>query len=220
MNTIYDALFNNYSIIQLIVAIIALFFWNTFKQLEYRLYIVSLWFIVFVEVFALYYGRHVSEIGYNKIVFNIRNIINFYFLFWLFYRFSESYNFKKTISVLGVLYAISLMYEIGFEKINPFQQPQVKSFILAGFSVMLCVFYYFFEMLNSSRIVNIYRDLFFWIAVSLFVYYLVFTPFKIGETNFFKLEDYFYLFYIKQAITIFSSLILITGFIVCSKRKV
>lgn len=206
---------NNY--ILLIPCVLGLFVWKK-VEFEYKLFIVLLIYSFLNGLFKIYYGTYI-DYGQNRILTNIYNIIYFNFLFWLFYKKVNNTILKKIIISIVLLYFLSILYELLIIKVNYHTQTQVIPYIIGGFGILICVFYYFISLLNSKEIISIYKNPLFWIAIAHFIYYLGFTPFKIGENYYASFDKYYYLFKIKVPITFFKCIILSIGFI-CSRQKI
>ncbi|MGB1309037.1 MAG: hypothetical protein ACPG6B_09015 [Oceanihabitans sp.] len=218
MDIIYEYLIDTYVYLQLPPVVIGLLLWKRFN-FAYKLFILLLLYTVLNELFKWYYGNNIS-INQNKIFSNLWNSIYFGFLFWLFFKKCSSKILKKTILIISAIFILSMGYELLIESKNYYSQSQVKPYIVGGFGILICVFLYFVNILQSKSITTIYFDLLFWIAIAHFIYYLGFTPFKVGENYFASFEKYHHLFNIKIHVTFIKSIILSIGFIVCSRQKV
>ncbi|PQJ71788.1 hypothetical protein [Polaribacter butkevichii] len=210
-------LINGYVYIQLLPVLIGFIVWKHLDK-PYRLFVIVLLYSALNESFKTYYGTYIVK-NQNKILSNLYNIIYFSFLFWLFCKKVNSNVLKKIISIIVTLYFISIGYELFYKGMDYHNQTQVIPFIIGGFGILVCVFYYFVSLLNSKEIISIHRNLLFWIAIAHFIYYLGFTPFKIGENYYASFDKYYYLFDVKVPITFFKCIILSIGFI-CSRLKI
>ena len=210
-------LINNYVYIHLITAFVGLFFYKKFKNSFYKYFIWLLFYTLISEIVAQLYGTYVHR-GYNQIIVNIFNTINFLFLFRLFYEFAEKRVFKKFISVIVGLYLLTLLYEVLILNLNYHENAQVIPFMVGGLGVLVCVLFYFYQILNSSKLIHVNRELIFWISAGYFLYFLAYIPFKIKQNYFSQLDDYAYLFKILILGGVIKSILLVIGFI-WSKEK-
>lgn len=203
--------------IQLIPIAFGLVVWKKLDQ-EYKLFVLLLVYSVLNEMFKIYYGNYI-DVGYNKILTNIYNIIYLCFLFWIYYTKGNSAILKRIIVMISIIYALSIGWELFVKPINYHRVSQVTSYIIGGLGILIIVFFYFFSLINSDKIINVYSNLLFWISIAHFIYYLAFILFKIVENDYAAFEEYHYLFKIKIPVTAFKSLILSIGFILCSQQK-
>jgi hypothetical protein len=214
-----EYLIDNYLIIQLIPVLVGLFYYKKFKNSFYKYFIWLLVYVFIQEYIALFYGTYV-DIGNNSIIMNIFNIINFLFLFRLFYEFAEQHIFKKTIIFFVTSYVVALLYEIVFVKIDYHTKTQVIPFMIGGLGILICVLLYFYQILNSDKLIRVHRDFMFWVCTGYFIYYLAYVPFKIKQNYFAQLDDYTYLFKILIIATFIKGVLLIIGFIWSKKKEV
>jgi len=217
MDMIKEYLFDSLVYIQFIPAIIGLLYWNKFK-IEYKIFILVLWYSALNELFKIYYGTYI-DIGQNRILTNIYNAVYFMFLFWLFYRNVLLKSIKKYIVIFIILYFVSIGYELFVQKLNYHNKTQVLPFIIGGIGIMYCVLFYFVKILNSLKVNSVYTDLLFWIATAHFIYYLAFTPFKLGENYFYEFHRLPNLGNIKIGVTVIKIVILSIGFIWSGKKE-
>ena len=48
--------------------------------------------------------------------------------------------------------------------------------VLGAFIILLCISFYFIEILNSDKVLNFYKSINFWISITLLIWWLVITP--------------------------------------------
>jgi len=203
--------------IQLAPILVWLFYRKKFKNSFLKYFIWLLVYVFFNEILADLYGRYIHE-GYNQIFMNIFNIIHFLFLFRLFYEFAKHSYSKKIILFFVGSYIITLIIELFVLKVDYQLKTQSIPFMVGGLGILICVLLYFYQTLNSEKLIQVHRDLMFWICSAYFIYYLSYMPFKIKQNYFAELDDYRYLFKILIIATFIKSVLLIIGFI-WSKEK-
>ena len=211
MSFFQEYIIDNYLYIQIIPVLAGIICFSKLKK-EYKLFWWVLVYSVLNEMFKQYYGSYI-DIGQNKILTNIYNAIYFSFLFWLFHKKTRSQSFKKIILLFVILYFLSIAYEVLIQKLNYHNKTQVIPYIIGGVGVLACVFEYLLSAINSEKVIHIYRDLLFWIAIAHFIYYLTFIPFKINENYFLDIKEFHYLFNLKIGATLLKSIFLSIGFI-------
>jgi len=205
-------LINWLTYIQAITIFLGYRFFNKTKQVVAKYFV-----IIFLVGYLLdQLGKILKDyfdVSHNLYVYNVSFFVMFLFLFWLYHRTIKNIFFKKLIIVFTILYLSSLLLEPIVYDINYLEKTQVLPYIIAGIAIIISILFYFFEILNSKKIINIDRNLVFWISIAYFFYFLVFVPFKV-EQNFYALsEKHIYLFNLRIIITLFFNMILIFGFI-------
>ncbi|MGB0879317.1 MAG: hypothetical protein ACPGTO_01980 [Polaribacter sp.] len=185
---------------------------------EYKIFLWILIYSVLNQMLQQYYGDYID--GNENLIFsNIYNAIYFSFLFWLFYTKTRSQSFKNTIVLFVILYFLSIGYEVFIQNLNYHSKNQVIPYIIGGIGVLACVFEYLLSVINSEKVIHIYRDLLFWIAIAHFIYYLTFIPFKMNENYFLGIKDLYYLFNLKIGATLLKSIFLSIGFIWSQRQR-
>lgn len=204
--------------IQTITVLVSLFCYKKFKTSYYKYFIWLLVYILANEVVALFYGSYI-DYGVNQIFYNLYNVINFSFLFWLFYKLSWDNFFKIFVKIVALLYVSSLILEIFYLKVNYYQKPQIIPFIIGGVGILFCVLVFFFQILNSNKIIFIHKKLIFWICSGYFIYYLSYLPLKVKQNYFAEIDGYHYLFNILIVGTFIKNILLIIGFIWSTEKE-
>lgn len=212
---LHEYIIKTYAYIVFFPAIVGLWYYKSFRAVEYKVFVILLWYAFINSIFKRYYGKYIDA---TQILTNIYNVVYFSFLFWLFYKKSINKKFKIILLSVVTLYVLSVIVEVFFIKMDYFRETQVFPYIIGGVGVIIFVFYYFFDILNSPKIVNVYKDLLFWICVAHFIYYLAFIPFKVAETDFINSEVLIPIRRVKIIGNIVKSVILIIGFIWIGKK--
>ena len=190
-----------------------------YKKLD-KIYQIFIWVLLYSalnEIFKIYYGNYIHK-DHNIIWTNIYNIIYFSFLFLVFSKKSRI-RFKKVIRFILILYFISLFYEFFIINVNYHEKHQVIPFVIGGLGIILCVFNYLYRQVNSEHEIKIYNDFMFWFVAAHFIYFLAFTPLKIGENHFVQIKEFYNLFNIKIGATILKILLLSIGFLWTTYNK-
>jgi len=215
---VIDILIHNFIYLQLIPAIVGLVVISQLKN-TYKYYVILLWYAFFNEIAAFYYLEYISTNDSNQILYNLFNSISFGVLFWIFYKESLSTTLKRIIPFIALLYVFSIAFELIIQGKSYFEESQVIPYIIGGIGIIICVFQYFISILISDKTTNIYAKMLFWIAIAHFIYYIVFTPFKIGE-NYFSNTMFFdgYLNF-KIGATVLKGILLSIGFIWSTRQK-
>lgn len=203
---------------QIITAIIISIYNYKLKTPVLKAFVMFFWYAVLNEFIGDLYSNYINSDS-NYIVYNVYFIIAFSYLFCLYHSSIKNKTFQKVIIGFGFLYALSIGYELFFEKMNYFKVRQAKAYIVGGISVLICILFYFFEVLNSKEIIKIDRKIIFWISIAYFFYYLAMIPFKVYQNSYAISDPHKYLFSIIIIMTLLMNLILIFGFTWSKQKK-
>ncbi len=216
MNIINEYIISNFLYIQIIPVLAGIVCYSRLEK-SYQLFVWILGYTVLSEIFKIYYGTYI-DIGQNRIWTNLYNVIYFSFLFWIFIKKSDNELFKKGLKIIIFCYFLSIGFEVFVQKINYHSKSQVIPYIIGGTTVIIYVFNYLLSVLKSKKITAIYNDFLFWFLAAHFIYFLAYTPFKIGE-NYFSNEDFLDLFKIKIGGTLLKSIFLSIGFLWTTQNR-
>lgn len=157
---------NNIIFLELASLLLALMFTNKFKSKQYYFFISYLIFAITAD----FIGGLFTKVS-NAWIFNIYTFFEYSAVAGIYYFLNKNPFSKKVIFYMSIffycIYAISFIY-------TPLQRYTV---IVLHFFVVPFLFLYFQELLNSKKIINYKKELFFWITVGLLIYYLGTLPF-------------------------------------------
>ena len=206
-------MFIEYSYIGLYTVILIIGFYHFKKYKHSALLKWWLGFLVYSFLTELL-SRYIIEMYRMRaiIIYNSWLVLNaiFYMLFY----------FYKVNNVIGKWILLSLIsvylvfFGFQFFTLNYTKDYFVYTWIAGQLFVVVAVFVYFAELLNSDQIINIRKSLFFWISLGVLIFNVILLPvFVIGE-----LIDWQGIFeYIIFGANIILSLCFITGFVLISK---
>lgn len=122
---------------------------------------------------------------------NILRVITTLCISWIFIRKLKNNRIRKKLIYLLLIFpvlSIVSFFTIGefFHASDPFVN------ILGVFLILTSVGFYYFQLLNSKRILNFYADLRFYISVGIVIWNLCMVPLNI-YSNFFSLENPLYI---------------------------
>ena len=196
-----------------------------------RYFVYFLWLNFFIEIFGKLPDLidTMDSLSFLKGTFLARNawLYNCYtiFSYWFyisFFKWNIDINtFKKVLNVLLGVFLFSsimnlLLTDVFFKLHSPFPM------ILGTLILLIAVFFYFFEMLKSERILDFDKNLIFYIAVGALVFHLCATPVFIYST-YYK-SDISVLFVKIHRVILYSAIIFMytcytIGFVVCLKKN-
>jgi hypothetical protein len=146
--------------------LLSLMFIKKFKSKQYYFFISYLIFAVAAD----FVGGLITEVS-NAWVFNIYTFFEYSSVAGIYYFLNKNPFSKKVVFYMSIIffciYAISFIY-------TPLQRYTV---IILHFFVVPFLFLFFQELLNSKKIINYKKQLFFWITVGLLIYYFGTLPF-------------------------------------------
>ncbi|WP_367587986.1 hypothetical protein [Aquimarina sp. 2201CG1-2-11] len=206
------------------------FYKNKLQDVSVKYLVVLLWLTVFFEILALYpFFINTFEqlcflegtiFGYNTWVFNILIIIS-YSLYITYFRFNLSNQFlKKILMILVVFFMISTILNLIVSGVF-FNELSTLTDVLGSLILLLSVLFYFFEVLQSDKVLIFYKLLPFYVSIGALVFHLVITPIDIyfeytkhPNSNFFKIREY-----VLSSANIFMYTCYSIGFIVCLRKN-
>lgn len=162
MDTFQDSIIY-FEIISLILALVLI---NSFKSKHYYFFIAYIFFAIVADGV----GDYFAENG-NFWVFNLYTFFEYSSVAAIYYFLNKNSFSKKVIFYSSIIfysiYAISFIYT----------QLQSYTVIILHFFVVPFLFLFLQELLNSEKIINYKKQLFFWITVGLLLYYFGTLPF-------------------------------------------
>ena len=182
------------------------------------LFPVMFWITVLIEPFARYYGLHISETGNNQAIYNAFHIIRFTYFFALIYSIVKRKSFKTGVLFFAFLFALSMLVEVFYFKVNYFIQAQVIAYVIASLGICLSILLYFLELMDSATYSRIEQQPMFWISTAYFIYFLVFMLIKLIRNDVLEEDNFQYLLNLRFAPTILLNCLLIIGSIWSSRQ--
>ncbi|MCX7549826.1 hypothetical protein [Xanthomarina sp. F2636L] len=207
--------------VEILAFLVGIIVYKKYKNTQVKYFIWFLGWIVFVETIGNY-PRHLKDYGLEYLIEDTLIERNYwwYTLFWtsaatLFYSwfFSlryKSLTFKKTIKVCQYIYLLILLTSIIFDPHEFFSNRVEYLSILSVFIILLSLVFYFVELINSEKLTNISKSIYFYISVTLFVWWLVTTPLSFFEKYFIEADRDFVL--IKWYIMLISNVLMYSTF--------
>jgi len=174
--------------VEILAAVTGLVLYNKYKQTAAKYFI---WFLVYLSVcdFIGSYVHYIKNDGFLNFLEGTVFIRNFWWstLYWkigaiLFFSFYYYYyiltyeKFKRIVKYSGYFFlAFSIVY-ILFNWDDDFVQFFPLISILGAIIVFLCTIFYFFETLESDKILTFYKSINFYISAAIFIWWLIITP--------------------------------------------
>jgi len=174
--------------VEILAAVTGLVLYNKYKQTAAKYFI---WFLVYLSVcdFIGSYVHYIKNDGFLNFLEGTVFIRNFWWstLYWkigaiLFFSFYYYYyiltyeKFRRIVKYSGYFFlAFSIVY-ILFNWDDYFVQFFPIISILGAIIVFLCTIFYFFETLESDKILTFYKSINFYISAAIFIWWLIITP--------------------------------------------
>jgi len=203
--------FTNY--LFLFTAIVGVIQFKKFKEISIRCFIIAFAYLALSDYLSLFYGRTVGG-GSNSIVFNISYIVSFTALFYVFHAHIENKYFRAFIKIMFGVYVLLVFIDIFFLKIDYNIEYQAWPYVIGGITVLLSVLFYFYEVLNSEKLIALERNMIFWIAFGHFFYFLAKVPLVVRKNLYVSDSSYHpLLITLNEVMTMILCVSLIIGFL-------
>lgn len=194
-------------------AIVGLIYLYKYKHTYLKYFLILLWFSILIEFIGKLYGRP------NYIVYNIYHLINFSWLLLLFKYCVKEVMHKKIITSFILIYILSFFINIFFQ--DYFNEIQTIPHFIGSFFIIVSIFFYFSEILNTNKILYTSKYLLFWISIGLLMYYAGKTPTRIIKNYWDEVAESSFdlILFIDYILLIIMNLFFIIGFIFSNKDK-
>lgn len=192
---------------------VGIFNYQKFRHNKYlKLFLYFLIYSFFSEVVGLYVGNVL--IVKNNFVYNTWNIVNLLFLTYFFLNKIRTRLKRIIVYVLITSFILITLINIIFYS-NYIVETLLNNILLAKSMVVILIIIYFTEILEDDTILNFKNNLYFWIALGVFLYNVVFLP----AIALVKYTSVFGMFkYITLGLNLIMHTCFITGFIISKKE--
>lgn len=159
--------------------LVSLYYLPFYKKTFLRFFPVFLFIVFMVEIT----GRFILYPNYSpQWLYNFLNLLNFLFFYGVFYHYVSKANYLKLILYSVGIFMVSVLVNSLYK--NFFKEAQLLSYIVGACLLIFCIILYYIEILNSPKILNVTRELLFWISVGLLLFYVGYIPIKVTRTFF------------------------------------
>ncbi len=157
----------------------------------------------------------------NAWLYNTYTVISILFFVLYFRGYLKSDKFRKILSILAILFLISSVLDFLFTDVF-FTVHTSFLMIIGTFIILISVFFYFFEMLRSEKILEFSKDLVFYVAIGASVFHLCVTPLFI-YSSYYSNSISSYFVEIRQIILYSAIIFMYTcftiGLVLCSRKN-
>jgi len=179
---------------------------------ELKVFLGFLIYSLLTELLGTYLGRVL--VVNNNYVYNVWNIVNFFFYAYLIVsRLTERKRRMFIWFLIGIFFIVTFINIVFYAGITRWLL--VKNSTFAKTLIVIMIIVYFIELLQSDEILNIQKSLFFWICLGAFLMNLAFVP-ALTLVYYTSFEGMFR--YITFGLNIIMHACFITGFIISKKE--
>ncbi len=144
-----------------------------------------------------------------------------FFVYYINHQIVQNIKFKRIIRLAYYLYLLQVILALVFRFEYLFKPDERIIKIASLWIVMLNIIIYFFETLNSERIIRFYKSLYFYFNTAIFIWILIMIPMDFFEA-YFNPEDWNYVLFkwkIYLSLNIFLYLTISSALIFCAPEN-
>lgn len=157
--------------VEIVALILAIIYFKNYKNTTEKFFLYFLWYVIFTEVLAYFWG-YILRIN-NHWVANIYIIVSFLFISWWYTKIIKSKVFKRIILINAFLFICLASYE---SYTQGWEENIQKTFSGGAIAVLIATVFYFYELLNSNKILNVKNSLRFWLATGTLLFSIGMIP--------------------------------------------
>jgi hypothetical protein len=202
--------------LELVTAIIATLYYSKYSNSILKYFLIYLWITVMFEYLGYFLVDYFHLIKNNSWLFNLYSLLNFTYLFFLYWKVIKNKKKKQVIKYSYFTYILALIISAFFE--NYLIQLQTIPYIVGSSLLILAIIFYFIEILASEKVLYVRKNLLFWISVGLLLFHVGGIPFTISFNYYVDAGGFNTLFSINYVLIIILNLCYIIGFIWSSKK--
>lgn len=156
---------------EVLAFIIGLFYFDRKDSLHWRYFPFYVGTVAAIELFGWYLATQKLYLYNNNLYRFIGFPVQFIFLFWLLSRIMAIKNNYKAFIISTSVYVLCWIAEYYFIP----QEGHITmsiSFSVANLILLILVFLYFHQLINSKQLLTFYRQRSFWVSLGILLYYL------------------------------------------------
>ncbi len=111
----------------------------------------------------------------NAWLYNIYTIISILFYVWFFRYYLKSKQLINILNILLLIFSLSSIVNLIITEVFFIRQSSYVM-VFGTFLILMSVFFYFFEMLKSEKILEFNKDFVFYVGVGASIFHLCITP--------------------------------------------
>ncbi len=168
-----------------IAAILSLILFHKYNKTPLKYIPIILWYSFSNELIGIFLLN-----SYNVILYNIYNIVFFLYFFYLFQHILQHKRTKLWAIYSGIIFLVAIITNLFYH--NFLLESQLISYLIGAILLIICIVLFYIEIINSSKILYIKTNLFFWISTGLLLFYIGYIPIKLVR-SFYELKDNLFL---------------------------
>ncbi|MEM9142662.1 MAG: hypothetical protein AAGA86_06715 [Bacteroidota bacterium] len=122
---------------------------------------------------------NVFEIN-TKWIYNIYMLISFSFYFHWYRSILKRKEFRNTVLVFIILFVCTSLWNFAFQDWNYYHK---YTFVTGALFTMVCTLFHFGQLLGSDEVLDIRRNLSFWISTGLLLFNMGMVPLMLLSRN-------------------------------------
>ncbi|WP_147278514.1 hypothetical protein [Marinirhabdus gelatinilytica] len=131
-------------------------------------------YVLLTEVFAIPIYEAFET---NVVLYNVYNVVFFMYFYFIFYKKEENKRNRVWIKTVAGIFILASIINLSFRSF--IFQPQLLAYIVGACALILCIILYFIDILYTPQILNIRKDLLFWVSTGLLLFYVGYIPIKV-----------------------------------------
>ncbi len=197
-----------------------------------RYFVLFLWFNVFIEIIFGWLPTFIENFEFlhflqdtifakNKWIYNTFEVITTLFYLLYFNSLYESGKFKKIGIRIVFIYLFFSVFNLVFSDVF-YTSSSAPNSIFGTLLLVLFIMYYYYQILQSDKILNFYKSIPFYVSVGVLVFHLIVNPIFIYEQYYSHSVSYEFVrvfLTILTIVNIFMYSCYIIGFLVCYKKN-
>ncbi len=158
-------------IIELITAIVAVLSWNKYKHSTERKFVYFFWIVFLMDVSGTIIAYSTK---YNNL-FIYNSLFIFYFIFFISW-YKKILEKKRSYFFISITFVYLIFLVFSFYKESFTNSLQTLNFFSGSIAIILCSFFYYFQLLNSEKVLTLKTNLPFWITMGNIIYFVGMLP--------------------------------------------
>ncbi len=197
-----------------------------------KYFVYFLWFTFFIEVIGAYapiaYFTKYEYFGFvkdtvffdNRWLYNIYSLIFYVFFIDYFKSYLQNIKIRKSINILIIIYLIIGILNLIIND-EFYYSTAIFTEIAGTFLLFSSIIFFYFNLLNSDKLLNLKHYLPLYLSVGVLIYSLCVTPIEIFSKYFNTENNSFINLSAKMILfaNIFMYTTFIIGFLICAKKK-